>query len=394
MPYTRDDNWIPELNNMRDNYFPVRTSIVINQLKNANLFYDLNTPIVNVNGESVNTNNLKFNDSLSVAFVNPGFSGDVYYTTNGTDPREIGGLVSKDAILFDGKPLTISSTTSINVRVNFYDEWSAPAQVNLLKTDEDYSMLKVTELNYHPLDSIIGADTINGKKYEFIEFKNTGDNLINLSGLVLDSAVYYEFPENEILNAGQFYVISSKTDRFYERYGMESSGNYKGYFSNSGEEVLLHDHNGTPIIHFIYDDKDPWPELADGEGYSLVSVSRSPTGDPNEPVYWKNSIKIGGSPFADEHILESVNSIFEEGKDVVIYPNPTNDLITINVTNDNIDNNMVVEIYSITGILMYRAKHSLKTTLSLGQLNLLSGFYIVKIWGKDFSKSFKVYLLK
>ncbi len=391
-PYTRDDNWIPELNKMRDNYFPFRTSVVIDQLKSAGLFTDLDSPGVNANEVPVKTPDHKFNESVSVTIINSGFIGDIYYTTDGTDPREIGGEISKRSILFDNNPFTVNSTTVLKTRLKYYEEWGPLKQVNFLKTDEDYSSLKVTELHYNPLDSIFENDTIEGKKFEFIEFKNTGSNSINLSGLVLDSAVYFEFPENEILHSNQFFVISSKTDKFYKHYGMETSGNYQGYFSNSGEEVLLHESNGTPVIHFIYDDVDPWPGLADGAGYSLVSVSGNPTEDPNMPSYWKNSIKINGSPFADELILESTNSLMAEDKAIAIFPNPTNDLLNIKITDSNPENKMIVEIYSTTGMLVYRGSHPLTITLSLRQLNLLPAFYIVKVSCKTFSTSHKIYL--
>lgn len=70
-----------------------------------------------------------------------------------------------------------------------------------------YKYLKVTELSYHPQDVISGTDTIPGKYYEFIEFKNTGTTAIDLTGLILDSAVYYEFPSGYLLQPGAFYVI-------------------------------------------------------------------------------------------------------------------------------------------------------------------------------------------
>ncbi|MCK4746743.1 MAG: lamin tail domain-containing protein, partial [Bacteroidales bacterium] len=123
-------------------------------------------------------------------------------------------------------------------------------------------------------------DTTESKDFEFIEFKNMGQDAINLGGLVLDSAIYYEFPEDALLPPHQFYVVASKPSAFYERYGLIASGNFKKNLSNGGEEVLLRDHAGIPVIHFIYSDHAPWPVEADGEGYSLVSTLHDPTGFP------------------------------------------------------------------------------------------------------------------
>jgi hypothetical protein len=392
-PFTKNDNWIPEINKMRENYFPVRTAIVIDQLKDAKLYSSLNAPVVKENGTPINSDVYKFNESASLLIENPNPVGTLYFTTDGTDPREIGGAVSKSAKPAGTSTVAINSTTVLNARVNYYGEWGALKSISFVNTNEDYSGLKVTELHYHPLDYIVGNDTTEGKKLEFIEFKNTGDNPINLTGLVLDSAVYYEFPANEILNSGEFYVVSSKTDKFYEFYGMESSGNYKGYFSNGGEEVLLHDLNGNPVIHFTYDDKSPWPEEPDGEGNSLVSVLRNPVGDPNQYTYWASSVDVSGSPFADEPYSSGNDELMAESADIVVYPNPTSDRLTINVASQSLSDEMSVEIYSITGNLLYRNNHSLKTTLSLRELNLLPAFYVVKVTGDDFTKSYKISLL-
>ena len=391
-PFTRDDNWIPQLEKMREEYFPARTSIVINQLKEANLFSNIAAPVVKRNEVTIESLYCKFNESFPVTLSNPGKVGIIYYSLDGTDPREIGGNVSKSAKINDNNSISINFTTVLKTRTYYYGKWGALKQITFLKTNEDYSGLKVTELHYHPLDYIVGIDTTEGKKLEFIEFKNTGDESLNLGGLVLDSAVYYEFPENEILNSGEFYVISSKTDKFYEFYGMESSGNYKGYLSNGGEEVLLHDSNGNAIIHFTYDDKSPWPEMPDGEGNSLVSVSRNPVGDPNQYTYWTSSLNISGSPFADEPYPSGSSLLTVNDADALIYPNPTNDVLNITVSNDDFANEMNIEIYSITGILVYRASHPLKTTLSLQQLNLHPAFYVVKVNCQNFSKSYKVCL--
>ncbi|MCF6357166.1 MAG: lamin tail domain-containing protein, partial [Draconibacterium sp.] len=391
-PYTKNDNWIPEINNMRNNYFPERTAIVIDQLKSAKIYSSPDAPVVKRNTIEIKLPYSKFEESISVDISNPGNVGIIYYTFDGTNPGEIDGKISESTKLYNDYPFSINSTTVLKTRVYYNGNWRAIKQVNFLKTNEDFSSLKVTELHYHPLDYIVGIDTTEGKKLEFIEFKNTGNRSLNLSGLVLDSAVYYEFPENEILNSGEFYIVSSKTDKFYEFYGMESSGNYKGYFSNGGEEVLLHDSNGNAIIHFTYDDKSPWPEEPDGDGNSLVSAIRNPEGDPNQHEYWASSVNISGSPFADEPYNVSSKLIAIQNTDMIIYPNPTNDILNIKVDNSNFETEMNIAIYSISGVLMYQNTHPLETTLSLRQLNLLPAFYIVKVNCQNFSKSYKICL--
>ncbi|MEN8155524.1 MAG: CotH kinase family protein [Bacteroidota bacterium] len=390
--FTRDDNWLPEIQKIEHAYFPERTAVVMEQLRSVGLYSDMDAPVVGINGIPVQTLNYYFRDPLSISISNPTSVGVLCYATDGTDPREIGGSVSDSAVIFEERTesLLIKSTTILKARAYEYGVWGPLKQVRFLKSDEDFSSLKVTELHYHPLDSIIGPDTINGKKYEFIEFKNTGNEAIHLGGLVLDSAIYYEFSENEVLNPGAFYVVSSKTTKFYDRYGMKTSGNYEGYFSNDGEEVLLRDSAGNSIIHFIYNDQMPWPEMADGYGYSMVSAIRSPVDNPGQSEYWRHSVHTGGSPFADEPILANNHLLNSPATKVRLYPNPTSDRINVQVISDRQFEKIDIAIYSITGTLVYRETHPVKTTISLQQLHLKDGVYLIKVTGNGYSGSYRL----
>lgn len=391
-PYTRNDNWLPEIHKMQEKYFPHRTSVVINQLKLAGLYSNLLAPVVKLNNIPILDSYYEFAEITTFSLSNTNPVGLVYYTTDGNDPRDIGGGISSNAMISeDGDtPLSIFHTTILKARVYDKGNWGPLEQVSFMKTDEDYSSLKITELHYHPLDIVIGSDTINGKKYEFIEFKNTGEHAINLGGLTLDSAVTYKFPETAILTRGQFYVVSSKTVSFFEQYGLKSSGNYQGYFSNAGEEVLLQDANGNAIIHFVYDDNYPWPALADGYGFSLVSTDRNPSGNPEESSYWKRSENQGGSPFADEPFPAINQPKRIEGAELLIYPNPVKDIMNIVLKTGLNATEMNVEIYSITGQPLYRETHCLETSINLQELNFKPGIYIVKVTCNEFLGSYRL----
>ena len=153
----------------------------------------------------------------------------VYYTLNGTDPRKTGGGVNAGALSsLNPIHLDITASTRIRARVLADGKWSAIQEVNFINPDEDYTNLRVTELHYHPPDLVSGSDTIYGQDLEFIEFKNIGNNSVNLGGVVVDSAVHYIFPENVLLPPRQFFVLASKPKKFYNFYGMVPSGNLPG----------------------------------------------------------------------------------------------------------------------------------------------------------------------
>ena len=77
---------------MVNNYFPKRQSVLFSQLRSHNLYPDTLAPEFNKRGGVVSSDfKLKF-DSESV----------VYYTTDGSDPRHVGGAVNPDAVMVSG----------------------------------------------------------------------------------------------------------------------------------------------------------------------------------------------------------------------------------------------------------------------------------------------------
>ena len=55
-----------------------------------------------------------------------------------------------------------------------------------------------------------------------------------------------------------------------------------------------------PIFELTYDDKSPWPEDADGIGFSLVPDNSAAVGDQNDPAFWRSSANLHGSPGSDD----------------------------------------------------------------------------------------------
>ena len=55
-----------------------------------------------------------------------------------------------------------------------------------------------------------------------------------------------------------------------------------------------------PIKNFTYNDQEPWPASADGEGPSLVLIDSLSNPNHNEPNHWMSSQNEGGSPGTEE----------------------------------------------------------------------------------------------
>jgi hypothetical protein len=77
-PYTRDREWMRELNRLMDDYFPQRTDILLGQLREAGLYPAIDAASFNQHGGSVPA-------GFQLQMDAP--QGTIYYTLDGTDPR-------------------------------------------------------------------------------------------------------------------------------------------------------------------------------------------------------------------------------------------------------------------------------------------------------------------
>ena len=378
IPRNKIDDWLPELNALENNFFPVRTGIVINQLKAAELYAFLEPTVFRENGIAL-TENIIFSSPMVISLVNPNTQGAIYYTTDGSDPRVVGGTVSSSAMQApNNTTLNIAATTVIKSRIASGQTWSALKEISFSSGNEDYSNLKVTEVHYHPADLINGTDTVDGKDLEFLELKNTGNSALNISEVTIDTAVYFTVPQGVILPPKAFYVVASKPGTFYEYYGINASGNFQGNLSNAGEFILINDKSANKILSFTFSDDFPWPAAADGDGNSLSANTSLPTGDPNDYGYWKSSIKIGGSPFADDETSTSVGTIKadENRGALAIYPNPASDAIYVHI-DEQVTGTFTLTITDLDGNNVLVRDIENDSQLSLSAAGLAPGVYIV-----------------
>ncbi|MDA3892437.1 MAG: CotH kinase family protein [Salinivirgaceae bacterium] len=377
--YTKAD-WEKEINVLRNNYFPRREAIVIGQLLDYDLFPSIDAPKITFDGDEVLNDIVFVTSNSTVGFT--ASSGEIYYSIDGTDPRALGGDVSPTAIKIEsGETISISASAVIKVRAVSGDEWSGLCSVDFIADQHDFLKFKVTELHYHPSDSIIGTDTIEASNYEFIEFKNTSyTSAINLSGVVIDSAINFEFAENTLLPPQQYFIVAAKPKKFYDRYGMLATGNFSKSFSNGGEQVLITDKFGDVVMDFTYFDEEPWLIAPDGDGPSLVSVEGNPTGDPSDYYYWAASGNTHGSPkhndlisgIEDDKTVETLAGAFR------LYPNPTNDEFKLLYSGNN-DSQFEVKLYDVKGTLLFVNSYYNKAAISLNDLGIDFGVYMVSI---------------
>jgi hypothetical protein len=191
-----------------------------------------------------------------------------------------------------------------------WSHWSQPAQ---FVAGEPVSQgvaadLRITELMYNPAGS--PDDGMNNDDYEFIELKNIGDSTLALKHVSFADGIVFDFNDSTVtqLEPGQFVLVVSNIAAFESRYGQAYShiiaGEYSGRFANDGERVVLVDYWDGTIADFEYDDGDSWPDLADGQGHSLVplasALDKQNDGSLSNAVNWRASTNTGGSPGMDD----------------------------------------------------------------------------------------------
>ena len=177
--------------------------------------------------------------------------------------------------------------------------------------------LAVTEINYNPHGALtqFGDGDVDNDEFEFIEFKNIGNDRIDLTGVQLtvepngESNEGIAFPfATQTLDPGEKIVVVRNRAAFASRYGESiriaerdntpsGQGVYDGGLSNSGELLTVRDMNGDIIQQFQYNDGGGWPGRADGNASTLEVIGTS--GNYNSPSNWRSSREFGGTPGAD-----------------------------------------------------------------------------------------------
>lgn len=283
------DSWQGYVDWIRDTFVPGRTETVLTQL---------NSYLPNTDAPAFNQHGGVVPNGFDLEMSAP--AGIIYYTLDGSDPREIGGSIGGSAIQYTGVPVDLTTAATVRARALSDGEWSAINEASfIVDALANSSNLAVSELHYHPADPTpeeLAAGFTDGDEFEFIELLNTSAQPIELQQVVLSSAVDFIFDGSTVLQPGERAVLVENLDAFAARYGESPRvlGQWSGQLSNGGETVTLTDSTGSTILCFTYDDADGWPAAADGHGPSLEIID--PLGDPTNPSNWRASFANGGSP--------------------------------------------------------------------------------------------------
>jgi len=167
--------------------------------------------------------------------------------------------------------------------------------------EHNYSGIVINEIHYNPFDSVdvVSGDTINGRKFEFVELKNIASVPIDLSGTFFARGIDYEFEDGITIQPGDFIVLAEDKSSFLDRYGFAAFDKYDGQLDNGGETLWLVNRSGVLLDAVTYDDAFPWDTEADGGliDYSLALIEGNSNNSTR--LNWKVQCQITFTPGAE-----------------------------------------------------------------------------------------------
>jgi len=276
-PYTRNVEFLNEVNRKNSTQFPQRTNNFLTQLRTIGMYPNVVAPMFNQHGGRVGAN-------FALTMAAP--AGQIYFTLNGADPRVYGtGEVATSAVPY-ATPLILSSSVVVKARVLSNGAWSALNEAEFQVAQLGIP-LRITEIMFNP---------VGGDAFEFVELQNIGALTVDLSGIRV-SGIDFIFPPNTLLAAGARIVLGSNLSpaQFALRYpGVPVAFTFSGSLANGGERLALEDRDGNTICVVHFDDTGSWPPEADGMGRSLEVIDAN--GDSDDPANWRASNVSNGSP--------------------------------------------------------------------------------------------------
>ena len=294
--YTKDDQYLETQDYIIGTYFPQRSDLFLDQLRARNLYPAVDAPTYSQDGNSLTMNN-------------PNGAGTIFYTSDGSDPREAGALTYSTV-------LNVTSSATFRSRVLENGVWSALQSTEILVgTPANASNLVISELFYNEPGSL--------EENEFIELLNISNSEIDLSNVSFTAGITYTFPLDTTLASGSRITLGPS--------------DYEGQLDNGGEEITLNDASGNIIESFTYDDASPWPEASDGEGFTLVRISPTSQLDPNLPSTWRPSSELGGNPGSSDATTYPGGDLLTYAlQDQALTPTPAGVLVPKNLAADDI----------------------------------------------------------
>ncbi len=232
-------------------------------------------------------------------------------------------------------PLILNVSTNQQVTANFEPDGTG------------LQYIIINEINYNSSDAFDTGD--------WIEIYNRGDSGRDLTGWILkdsDDEHQFVFPSNTNIGADDYLVVCRDEVAFVSLnpYVANHIGDFDFGLSSHGECVRLYDDTLRLVDSVFYGNSPPWSPEPNGTGPTLELIN--PALDNTLPENWYAS-NTHGTPGAINGSWSplSVEEPDQPGKDEVdllIYPNPFNSVITLQIYLEQ-EEHVRVSIHDVTG---------------------------------------------
>jgi hypothetical protein len=164
--------------------------------------------------------------------------------------------------------------------------------------------LRITEINYQPhapnrtsgMAELDDGTPSAADRFQFIELVNTGQQVLDLSGVKFTAGVDFTFAAGSTFAPRQYILVVKDRAAFESRYGKGGNiaGEFTGALAHEGENIFLDTVSSRVIQSITYRSGGVWPGRAAGLGSSLEIIDVH--GRSDSPENWRASIDFGGSP--------------------------------------------------------------------------------------------------
>lgn len=312
---------------------------------------------------------------------------------------QLNSLIIKEfpwrGIYFSNNPITIRAVARPGYRFVGWEERNDPEPELTLavkrnttftavfeKSEAEYNSIVINEINYK---SENGQDT-----KDWVELFNTTAADIDISGWILTDAERQKdfiIPRGTVVPAYGYLVVCEGKSKFMSLWSELTNvvGNFKFGLKSQGT-VILYDSDGNLIDDVEYGNKSPWPEEADGDGFTLSLAN--PFADNSLAWQWECPTLYGTPGALNDNYAGEPLPVEEETKSLsavsaMCYPNPFNEFAEIRWKQD-VSANVCVELISAQGMVLtdfgnkfYKeGEHSLDIT---NAFSWQQGLYFAKI---------------
>jgi len=290
--YTPAAHYFPYQSQILNNFFPGRTAYMIDFYIGQGLYASLAAPEFSQHGGT-------FSNALNVTISGP---ASIYFTLDGSDPREY-GTGNIQGTLYSGT-ITLTNSTRIKARCRSGSTWSALLEADF--RDVAPSPLRVSEVMYAPREPV-GTETNsagNASAFAFVEIHNSSAKPVGLVGVSLQDGIKFDFGKGRLLTIppDDYALVVENPAAFKLRYPTvptnKIAGEFFGDLAKGGDSIKLMVEGVGQVVSFDYSDGRGWPLAADQSGHSLIPLvtADQSSGQLDYGGNWKASVRVDGSP--------------------------------------------------------------------------------------------------